>query len=82
MEDDGGRSVPGFPALFASPLFHSGRQPPNSRSESKATAKATINSVNHAHFRPGSHFGEERGHRLSDRSLEMTDKIGGKLMDT
>jgi hypothetical protein len=28
----GGRSVPGIPTLYASPLFHSGRQSPNSRS--------------------------------------------------
>jgi len=54
------RSVPGIAAFFASPLFHSGRQPPNSRSESKVTAKATINSMNQALFAPESHFGEEQ----------------------
>ena len=50
-----------MPALFASPLFHSGRQPSNSRSESKATTAATINSVNQAHISPpGSHSGEDQ----------------------
>ena len=60
MEDDGGRSSLGFLALFASPLFHSGRQPSNSQSESKATAKATINFGESGQFRSGSHFGEEQ----------------------
>jgi len=60
MEDDGGRSVLGFPAFFASPLFHSGQQPSNSQSESEATAKATINFGESGPFRPGSHFGEEQ----------------------
>ena len=55
--------MPGIAAFFASPLFHSGRQPPNSRSESKVTAKATINSMNQALFAPESHFGEEQLYR-------------------
>jgi hypothetical protein len=49
-----------IPTLYASQLFHSGRQSPNSRPESKATAKATTNSLSQAHFVAGSHFGEEQ----------------------
>jgi hypothetical protein len=41
-----------MPTLYASPLFHSGRQSTNGRSESKATVRTDAKSVHKVHFDP------------------------------